>query len=296
MTQADLNQTEKAKIMDRIAKLLRMANDASSPEEAAIAAQRARKLMDIHQLHEGQIDLNNSKFKEAMSSEKYGEFEPVAWWNIVATAVAKYNDCSPALIKGFFTFRGFESDVKIAISMTRYLTGRVEKFSDDYMKAQTEIHGKRPSRNVADAYRKGMVRRLSVRLAEMSKSREADEELRTSSGTSLMIIKKDQVEEHFGVAVYENKPQKIFGKADFAFGQGHLDADKIAINDMIEAKPEPEEAKLKLANKTPAERDGYETGYVNKSDPNPYIATSKHHEEWQKGYIEGCKDREALDV
>ena len=41
-----MNREEFQKIKERIAKLLAMARDASSPNEAAIAAQRARSLMD----------------------------------------------------------------------------------------------------------------------------------------------------------------------------------------------------------------------------------------------------------
>jgi hypothetical protein len=45
------------KIKDRIAKLLRMSQDASSPNEAAIAAGRARALMDKYQIEA--FDANN---------------------------------------------------------------------------------------------------------------------------------------------------------------------------------------------------------------------------------------------
>ena len=43
------------KIKERIAKLLAMAKDAASPNEAAIAAGRARSLMDKYQLDEYDI-------------------------------------------------------------------------------------------------------------------------------------------------------------------------------------------------------------------------------------------------
>ena len=45
------------KIMERVRKLLAMAKDATSPHEAAIAARRARSLMDKHQLEEHEMEV-----------------------------------------------------------------------------------------------------------------------------------------------------------------------------------------------------------------------------------------------
>ena len=50
------NLVEMAKIQDRVQKLLNMAKDASSPNEAMIAMERARRLMDKYQIEETDLE------------------------------------------------------------------------------------------------------------------------------------------------------------------------------------------------------------------------------------------------
>ena len=50
------NSVEMAKIQDRVQKLLNMAKDASSPNEAMIAMERARRLMDKYQIEETDLE------------------------------------------------------------------------------------------------------------------------------------------------------------------------------------------------------------------------------------------------
>jgi hypothetical protein len=228
--------TDKDKIMDRIAKLLRMSKDASSPEEAAIAAKRARVLMDQHQLHEGMIDLANSRFKEEMDKQKYGEWDPPKWFVKICVALATYNDCQAVYdAKKYVWFRGFKSDVAVCVSMARYLINRVYSISDKYIADIVASTGSKPSRNLCDAYRKGMMKNLCDRLYEMTEERNKSEEMVMSSGTSLVLIKSNQVTEHFGVANYVRTPNKIFGNHDSAYSRGYRDADQIGLNTQIEA-------------------------------------------------------------
>lgn len=42
------------------------------------------------------------------------------------------------------------------------------------------------------------------------------------------------------------------------------------------------------------QRDGYEAGLANKSDPNPYI-TGDYHDAWQQGFDMGRKERLSWD-
>lgn len=43
------------------------------------------------------------------------------------------------------------------------------------------------------------------------------------------------------------------------------------------------------------ERDGYEAGYANKQDPNPFIAGTHYNEVWAAGRARGDAERLALD-
>ena len=46
---------------------------------------------------------------------------------------------------------------------------------------------------------------------------------------------------------------------------------------------------------TVTERDVYEAGIANKSDPNPFIP-GKYYDEWQRGFEAGRKERESYDA
>lgn len=92
------------KVKERIAKLLAMAKDASSPNEAAIAAQRARGLMDKYQLDEYDIS-------EA-APDVFGEqditrvFAAIPYhMDILAVAVALYNDCQSVFYEDRVTYK-----------------------------------------------------------------------------------------------------------------------------------------------------------------------------------------------
>jgi len=74
--------------------LLAMANDASSPNEAAIAARRARKLMDQEGLTQAEVERMGSGGATfaAMGSGKAKRFMP-KWEQSLAVGVASLNDC-----------------------------------------------------------------------------------------------------------------------------------------------------------------------------------------------------------
>src|SRR6478609_1846278 len=88
------------KIKERIAKLLAMSRDASSPNEAAIAAGRARKLMDQYQLQE--FDLAKALKEEfgSIPATHFSRGMPV-YMQTLAVAVAQYNDCAARFESGW---------------------------------------------------------------------------------------------------------------------------------------------------------------------------------------------------
>ncbi len=196
------------KIKDRIAKLLRMAADASSPNEAAIAAQRARNLMDKHQISEMDIDQN---YQEEFDSDYVGEFfyaKPIHE-DILSVAVAKYNDCQSCIewtsqrtpngkrMKGF-VFNGYKSDVALAKAMFESLIECVNTLCRAYTK--TLCSG--GSRSTTMAFKYGACKVLTDRLEAMTKERTVITMAPGAAGTSLVIVKTKAVEEEFGEAKY----------------------------------------------------------------------------------------------
>lgn len=203
------------KIIDRIRKLLRMAADTSSLNEAAIAAGRARKLMDQHQ-----ISLDDLRESNGFGFEKIDNpyrFMSV-WKNVLSVAVAKFNDCRSCIVTEWQTinksyaktvgsteptsrlmFQGFEADVAVATAMYDYLTSTVDRLCARYIAKLG--YTKYPAK-LGDAYKKAAAQILCERMAEMQAERER--ELKTSTGTSLVVFKMAQVEAEFGKANYKN--------------------------------------------------------------------------------------------
>lgn len=107
------------KILERIRRLLAMAKDASSPNEAGIAARRAQKLIEEYNLENIESILSDledddnveeevvTKFKVAGNSKKVAKEIPI-WCNRLSVAVARLFDCEvkhDAIVKKFGNFR-----------------------------------------------------------------------------------------------------------------------------------------------------------------------------------------------
>lgn len=223
-----------SKIKDRIAKLLAMAGDASSPEEAAIAAKRARALMDKHQIDEASISLlGQSSFNSSRVTKSY-KYPPM-WLDRLSVSVAMYNDCQAVREWdgsrhgfSFIVFRGMEADVAMAELMFHRLVAAVERWCKTYMIA--EGYGSHYVASVGNAYKLGMQARLSAKLKELMTER--DQLAMDAQGTSLVVTKTRMVGEHFGEASYANRKARV--KDDQAFVKGWFDGGAVSINDEVE--------------------------------------------------------------
>lgn len=209
-----------SKIKERISKLLAMAKDTSSPKEAAIAAARARKLMDQYQLDSFDIEEIKAEMVEKGIEKPY-KFTPV-WKDILSVAVAKYNDCiavSRGTIRARFNelaFRGYSDDVQMAEEMYKTLVKACEDQCKAYMAAQGM--GSYYMAKVGDAFKKGWSRAVCSTLRELTAERE---QLETPSGTALMVVKMELVEQHFGPASYIET--KVKSRADKECQQAVVD-------------------------------------------------------------------------
>lgn len=181
------NMTTDPKILERLRKLLSMAADGSSPQEAAIAAKQARTLMDKHQLSKS--DLVESDEFGIVSVGAARRFTPV-WEQGIAILVAQYNDCVVSLenINSFrvLTFKGLEADVVAAKLMFTYLTDNGKRLCKNYMAGH---YNARTGTQFKGAY----VRALNEKFKELIVER-----TKLTTNTALMVVKKDLVKSKFG--------------------------------------------------------------------------------------------------
>jgi hypothetical protein len=208
------------KIKDRIAKLLAMAADASSPNEAAIAAGRARSLMDKYQVSE--FDVSKEVTEAFMTGPATKSYMPDVSRFVegLAVRIAQFNDCQARFEGGFYNagvsgkprvgrrivFMGYQSDVELAQAMYSRLTNTIKKLGQDWCKAK---YGKLVAQ-LLRTFEEGATNIVAERLKAMTEER--DTITHVGSGTALMIIKKDAVSKHFGNVKYGTaKPFEVKG-------------------------------------------------------------------------------------
>ena len=221
------------KIIERISKLLAMAKDTASPEEAAIAMQRARKLMDKHQIDETAIrgfreGLADKKFEDRLHGKEY-KYAP-KFRGILALAIAQYNDCQSFIVCGRLLFRGMADDVEMCCQMFDRLAEQIDAWCRIYMKAQG--HGSHYIASIGNPYKYGMATRLVHKLNELRNERD---QIVDNHGQSLVVIKTELVKNHFGSEqkIKKVKPRITDQDASRAFAQGYEDGQNVSINEQV---------------------------------------------------------------
>lgn len=175
------------KVIERIRRLLALAEDASSPNEALIAAKRARSLMDKHQITKTDVELLGSQFLE--SKAETATTTRRQWLINLCGASAALNDCEAVISRAphvEYKFRGFKSDAIVA------------KMTMDYLALTCErLCKKSVSRGVSgkNFFRLGFSEAVGRRAYEIKRDREP---LRTSTGKGLVISKMSAISAHFG--------------------------------------------------------------------------------------------------
>lgn len=250
-----MDREDLQRIKERIAKLLAMAADASSPNEAAIAAQRARALMDKHQLDE--YDISEAAPQEFAQESVTRAFASVPYHiDVLAVAVAKYNDCQSCFewarmdyrmagkarlnerdgrctktVGKRLVFRGYKNDVELAKRMLERLLENIDRLCKAYMQ---ENHPGKYNVRIGGDYKAAAAKALINKFAEMTIERQ---QLTSATGTALVVVKEAKVNEHFGEISYTSKSKSVargLGMDDYvaserAKQQGYIDGQSIEI-------------------------------------------------------------------
>lgn len=230
-------------VKERIAKLIAMAKDSSSPHEAAIAARRARSLMDKYQLSEADIDNN---YTESFSDERAsGDYKAVPRWvDWLSVAVATLNDCTSARARKrsedrnvrdshYLRFKGYETDVAIATAMFNGFIILIDRLCANYMRERVYLANK----SVSNAFKVGCTRELVERIEAIAKERTEICAIDSEPGTGLMVLKKvEAVHAHFGDPGYKTSYSKtiVTGSTEAARRAGQREGAKIQIQQGLE--------------------------------------------------------------
>lgn len=213
------------KIIDRVMKLLRMADDASSPYEAVLAAKKARKLMDEHQLQ--MEDLREQDDFGFQQFDRQYKRTPV-WMQVICSSVARWNDCIAKKKNDRLTFLGYNADAVVALSIYRYLVSTIERLAKQFFEEREIAYSKR----LDIAFKDGAADTVCSRINQLMRER-----MTPGTGRDLVVMKISDVEDHFGEADYEKAAKKKWDADQWrAAYDGQKAGKKISLDAQIETK------------------------------------------------------------
>ena len=234
---SDLNKLAREKAVDKIRKLLAMANDGRGNEqEAETAARQAEKMMRAYQIDAAECIMKELEtadaFDRGVEAAYFGPVDPrhvpagtSGWVGVIAFGVAQAFTCkvdtvmTPQGVK--VRFSGFAMDVQLARWVYAYLCQTVYRLSVQNYKGM----GATP----AKAFRSGAAGTLQRRLFEIRDARNK-ENREATSGTALVLYdrKAQRVEEMYGPQ--KTKQSKATVRDQAAYMHGREEAAKINIS------------------------------------------------------------------
>jgi len=160
--------TTENKIIHRIQKLLKLAGNAGSEAEAALAAERAAALMAQYEIHEAEVALaTGTEVRTPEPIEKAHRItstkKKVAWHMRVSNAVAESYGATAYWIGGNVVLFGRLSAVQAAGYTAQYLMREVERITDK--DAPTSAY----SKTYRNSFRLGCANRVATRLGEATR-------------------------------------------------------------------------------------------------------------------------------
>lgn len=241
------------KTIGRIRKLLAIANDdRGNRHECASAAAMAAKLMAKYNIEMADViveELNKdgSIVDEFISESNYDKKVP-NWYNILATCIGQTLDCvcrmkSTINLKGQYKISvqvlGYKQDVEVAKWLFAYINSQFDKLTNEKWAVQSALISTQKQRDpnpaerkkYKDTYRYGLALGICSKIRE-TYTKESKEEAKTSSGTSLVLVKQQKIEEVFN---YKAEYVQIKSRTNSsAFHEGVVDSHKVNINKVIE--------------------------------------------------------------
>ena len=227
------NTATKAKLIERIRNLLAMGGDTSSPNEAAIALKRARKLMDEHQVTMSDIealresDMGESGYEGASSKQE-------TWISTMTIKIAEMNDCVARLkkvytdgkIRAIYEFCGFKEDTQMCEFMLAYLV--------DTARRNYQLNRKRLGlKGLTDKndYLLGFSEQICLRIDMLIKER-MQAMSQNCKSRSLVISKETMVKQEYGdTKSHPNKNDRC--RNNSAFSDGRSAAKKVHLGNFV---------------------------------------------------------------
>lgn len=255
------NVTTNSKILSRIQKLLNLARNNPSVEEAASAMGAALRLMAKHNLEEADIiraDLSrpnsDNVVRHVFENGPNYQKRVANWYNILVTGVGQTLNCHMVITRGSrhqltLAIHGYKSDVMVAAWLVEYIQGQATRLADAAWATERDIivrwHDRTPwaseRTRFKENYLHGLIGAVLTRVKELY-GKEAEAEAQSSNGRSLMLMKDAAIRAQFPALQPEYDTASPPERDEVA--RGYADASKVQLNKVLNSNPGADVAAL----------------------------------------------------
>lgn len=207
------------KITERVRRLLAMAADTSSPEEAAIAARRAAALMEKHNLEHADVLLRQGmgdRMAEQRASRSFRR--PPRWYNSLAVPVAHLYDCEVRLEIDEYSgrweheFVGLDDDALVASYVLNYLAAEIDRLAARYRA------NRGADRRATYDFRLGAAHEIVVMLRDMERDKRGRETEGDGTSRALVLAKRELIRERYDIR-YDSTSYRFRDSGHYSAGR-----------------------------------------------------------------------------
>jgi hypothetical protein len=209
----DLSPEKREQVLESIRKMLASAAQKDNPNEAAVAASTASRWMRKYNFEmKDVLEAELRRSKTAIVDKYVGDWGYTydrypRYLMSFAISLGKLFDCRVVLGESqlhrypccSFRIMGMDTDAQVVEYIFSHVNGEMNRLFDLHWEQTGQYAG--VAKNSARlSFNKGCIYQILDRINDMQdeKDREEAELMKTSTGTSLMVLKIDSIHEHYG--------------------------------------------------------------------------------------------------
>lgn len=236
-----MSEDKKEQLAAKVKKLLALATS-SNPHEAGLAAEKARKMLEQHNMTLTDVEIKTAEMTDydfRVWRTKGTAHDPTytkvpQWvWKLTHAIQPPFNIKVLCGRRGFLHFLGAKEDVQVASYTFNYLTAEVQRLADRYV----DEHKKKgyhlsELKEIRYNYTHGAASEMASTLYKMAKKQKKEKTVCTVTGTELTVVKQDALQKYFKAKYPRTRKgsySSSIGYNSAARAQGQRDGAKVQI-------------------------------------------------------------------
>lgn len=231
-----MNDQTKEKIIEKVKKLLELSRS-TNENEAALAAIRAREILDKYNLQMKEIETHDKGMKE--KSLNAAKNHVPKWMADLGMTVARNYNCYLTISHkaGIIDFYGTDNELAVAEYTFVYLRGELERLAKENHEVNKGRMGSVHWKAWRTSYYLGAVHAINMKLEEHKKSQKRQEEYQEATGQALTTLESQIMKKarDFAHKKYEiqNATGNTYEPDYYAYAQGFADGGKIPLTESL---------------------------------------------------------------